>query len=68
MSANVFQKGGYDYITAEIQRAIESGSRTAIITGHWEIDKAVRLPSNITLILENCVQAFRILKSVRNSL
>ena len=54
MSASVFQKGGYDYITAEIQRAIESGSRTAIITGHWEIDKAVRLPSNITLILENC--------------
>jgi hypothetical protein len=54
MSANVFQKGGYDYITAEIKRAIESGSRTAVITGHWEIDKAVRLPSNITLILENC--------------
>ena len=54
MSANVFQKGGYEYITAEIKRAIESGSRTAIITGHWEIDKAVRLPSNITLILENC--------------
>jgi len=54
MSASVFQKGGYDYITAEINRAIESGSRTAKITGHWEIDKAVRLPSNITLILENC--------------
>ena len=54
MSANFFQKGGYDYITAEIQRAIESGSRTAKITGHWEINKAVRLPSNITLILENC--------------
>ena len=54
MSANIFQKGGYDYITAEIQRAIDSGSRTARITGHWEIDRAVRLPSNITLILENC--------------
>ena len=54
MSANFFQKGGYEYITAEIQRAIESGSRTARITGHWEIDKAVRLPSNTTLILENC--------------
>lgn len=54
MSANIFQKGGYDYITAQIQRAIKSGSRTARITGHWEIDRAVRLPSNITLILENC--------------
>ena len=54
MSANFFKKGGYDYITAEIQRAVESGSRTAKISGHWEIDKAVRLPSNITLILENC--------------
>lgn len=54
MSANVFQAGGYEYITAEIKRAVESGSRTAKITGHWEINKAVRLPSNITLVLENC--------------
>ena len=49
-----FKKGGADYIDAEIAKAIEDGCRTAKITGCWEIDRAVRLPSNITLILENC--------------
>ena len=49
-----FKKGGADYIDAEIAKAIKNGCRTARITGYWEIDRAVRLPSNITLILENC--------------
>ena len=49
-----FNKGGADYIDAKIKEAIEDGSRTAIISGYWEIERAVRLPSNITLILEGC--------------
>ena len=54
MKAYGFYKGGADYIDAEIKKAIEDGCRTAVITGYWEIERAVRLPSNITLILENC--------------
>ena len=54
MKAYGFNKGGADYIDAEIKKAIEDGCRTAVITGYWEIERAVRLPSNITLILENC--------------
>ena len=49
-----FKKGGADYIDAEIKKAIDDGCRTAKISGYWEIERAVRLPSNITLILENC--------------
>ena len=49
-----FCKGGADYIDAKIKEAIEDGCRTAKISGYWEIDRAVRLPSNVTLILENC--------------
>lgn len=49
-----FLKGGYDYITKSIAEAVENGSRTATVSGCWEIDEAIRLPSNFTLILEEC--------------
>ena len=48
------KKGGYEYITSKIQEAIENESRTAVISGNWEIDKEVRLPSNFTLVLNDC--------------
>lgn len=49
-----FSIGGAEYITAKINEAIEDGTRTATISGRWEIDAPVRLPSNFTLILEDC--------------
>lgn len=49
-----FQKGGSDYVAAEIQKAIENGTRTATIHGCWEMEREVRLPSHFTLILEDC--------------
>lgn len=49
-----FRKGGTDYINALIKEAIDNGSRTARVSGEWEIDEAVRLPSNFTIILEDC--------------
>ena len=48
------QKGGTDYIHSLIAEGIKSGRRCATVHGNWEIDEAVRLPSNFTLILEDC--------------
>lgn len=50
----VINKGGAEYIASKIQEAIENETRTAIISGNWEIDKEIRLPSNFTLIMNDC--------------
>ena len=47
-------KGGTQYIQALISASIANGRRCTIVSGAWEIDSAVRLPSNFTLILEDC--------------
>ena len=49
-----FLAGGYEYITSKIEQAVSRETRTAVITGAWEISQAVRIPSNFTLILEDC--------------
>ena len=49
-----FKNGGSEYISSEIEKAIKNESRTATVSGNWEIAEAVRLPSNFTLVLENC--------------
>jgi len=54
MFQSTFLPGGSAYITAEIEKAVAGGSRTAAISGCWEIDSAVRIPDHFTLILENC--------------
>ena len=51
---DLFTKNGSDYITGLIAEAIQNGSRTATVCGNWEIDREVRLPSDFTLILEDC--------------
>ena len=48
-----FKKGGAAYIQGLICEAIESGRRTAVVSGDWEIEEAIRLPSNVTVILED---------------
>lgn len=48
-----FMKGGSVYISAKIAEAIGNNSRSAVVSGCWEIDEAIRLPSDFTLILEN---------------
>ena len=37
-----------------INSAVENGSRQAIVTGSYTIEKTVLIPSDFTLILENC--------------
>ena len=49
-----FNTSGYEYITSKIDEAIKDESRTATVSGAWEIAQAVRLPSNFTLILQDC--------------
>ncbi len=51
---NKFQKGGKAYIQGLIEAAVLSGRRCATVSGFYEIDEAVRLPSNFTLILSDC--------------
>ena len=48
------QKGGSVYIQGLVNAAVKSGRRCATVHGGWEIDEAIRLPSNFTLILEDC--------------
>ncbi len=50
----VFSKKGHSYITELIQKAVKDGSNTAVVTGNWEIDSPVRIPSNFSLILDGC--------------
>ena len=54
MDEQTFLPAGHAHITAQIEAAVLDGSRTATISGNWEIDEAIRLPSNFTLILEDC--------------
>ena len=48
-----FAKNGSAYISSKIEEAVKNESRTATVSGNWEISEAIRLPSNFTLILEN---------------
>ena len=52
METVIFEKCGSAYISSRIEEAINDQSRTATISGNWEIDEAIRLPSNFTLILK----------------
>ena len=48
-----FSKGGSSFVVSKIKEAVENESRTAVISGCWEIEEAIRIPSHFTLILEN---------------
>ena len=54
MSKKEFSAGGSAYITKKINEAIQNESRTATVSGSWEIEREIRLPSNFTLILKDC--------------
>lgn len=53
MPDNVFTKNGSAYISSKIAQAVADKSRTATVSGNFEIAEAIRLPSNFTLILED---------------
>lgn len=49
-----FNKNGSEYITFLIERGLRDGTREAHVTGNYEIEWAVRIPSDFTLYLEDC--------------
>ena len=51
---NSFRTGGSEHIAQLIEAGVRDGSRTATVSDNWEIRTAVRIPSDFTLILENC--------------
>jgi len=50
----MFIKNGSEYICALINDAVSGGNRTATVTGNYEIDTAIRIPSDFTLVLDGC--------------
>ena len=54
MENKTVQKGGSEHITALIKSAVECGRNEAHVTGSWEIESAVRIPSDFTIYLDNC--------------
>ena len=54
MDNKAFKQGGSDYLDALIAAAVADGTRTATATGNYEIERAVRIPSDFTLILSDC--------------
>lgn len=52
--AESFRKGGFEYISGEIEKALRDGTRKVTVTGNWEIDRAVGLPSDFSLTLSDC--------------
>ena len=49
-----FLRGGTKHISEQIETAIADGSRCATITGNWDIESHIRIPSDFTLILDGC--------------
>ena len=49
-----FIRGGAAYIQNLIDEAKRNGIREVTVSGNYEIDKEVRLPSDTTLILKDC--------------
>ena len=54
MSEKEFVYSGSEYIAERIAEAVENGTRTAVITGNYRVERAILIPSNFTLILKNC--------------
>lgn len=47
-------ENGGALIQQMIDEAVENGSRRAVVCGQYEIEKTIRIPSDFTLILQDC--------------
>ena len=54
MPEKVFATHGSAHITGLIEEAVRNGSRVAVVIGNWEIETAVRIPGDFTLVLDGC--------------
>lgn len=49
-----FQPNGYAVITQMIRKAREQGRSQVTVTGYYEVDETILIPSGMTIILEDC--------------
>ncbi len=49
-----FNCGGTSHIQGLIDAAVADGTRTATITGNWDVESHICIPSDFTLILDGC--------------
>lgn len=54
MSDYAYGRDGARHIQALVYEAVQNGVPTATVEGNWEIDTAVRLPGDFTLVLDGC--------------
>lgn len=54
MKACTFRENGGAYINDMLRKAVENGEHSYTVTGNWEIEEAVKVPSDFALILDNC--------------
>lgn len=54
MSDVSFKVGGSQYVNNLINNAKTSGKNEITVSGNWEIDEAIRIPSNFTVNLVDC--------------
>lgn len=50
----VFQKNGGQYIQKLIDAAVARGRQQIVVSGNYEIEETVLLPSDFTLVLDDC--------------
>ena len=50
----MFQENGGAYIAGLIRKAVEEELYTCTVSGNWEIEQTVRIPSGFTLVLDGC--------------
>ena len=49
-----FIRGGSEYVSSLISEGVKNGTRKAVVSGSYEITSPIRIPSDFTLILDNC--------------
>lgn len=49
-----FRENGAEYISGLIKKAVDEGTFTCSVSGNWEIEKTVYIPSGFTLVLDGC--------------
>lgn len=49
-----FCENGGAYINDLIRKAVDSGARTCTVSGNWEIEQAIMIPSDFALVLDGC--------------
>lgn len=49
-----FREKGGAYFNDMIRKAVDNGEHSCTITGNWEIEEAIKVPSDFALILDGC--------------